>query len=116
MEITVAGVALDVAVADSVDERRTGLMGVTDLGDLDGMIFLHDVAGRVSYSMQNTLIPLDIWFIDASGVIVGTAEMEPCETTLCPSYVSPEPVDRVLETPLGVYEFEVGDRVELGSS
>jgi len=102
---------LDVAVADTSAERSQGLRRAADLGGLDGMLFIHDAEGPVSYGMRDTLIPLDIWFIDARGIIVGTSEMEPCAAEPCPSYPSPEPVLRVLETELGRYDFSVGDSV-----
>lgn len=102
---------LEVAVADTSAERSQGLRGAPDLGDLDGMLFFHDAVGPVTYGMRDTLIPLDIWFIDAAGTIVGTSEMEPCDSEPCPSYPSPEPVLWVLETELGRYDFSIGDSV-----
>lgn len=86
-------------------------MEVEDLGDLDGMLFLFETARSVTFTMRNTLIPLDIWFIDVDGVIVGTSEMEPCVAEPCVGYGSPADVLRVLETPMGRFAFEVGDRV-----
>ncbi len=75
------------------------------------MLFIHDSEEPVSYTMLDTLIPLDIWFIDAEGTIVGTLEMVPCGAEPCPSYPSPGPVLRVLETELGRYDFAVGETV-----
>ncbi|MEX1038137.1 MAG: DUF192 domain-containing protein [Acidimicrobiia bacterium] len=102
---------LTVAVADTSAERSQGLRQAVDLGGLDGMLFIHDADGPVTYGMRDTLISLDIWFIDSGGIIVGTSEMEPCDAEPCPSYPSPEPVLRVLETELGRYDFSVGDIV-----
>jgi uncharacterized membrane protein (UPF0127 family) len=109
--VVVGGEELTVAVADTSAERSQGLRGVSDLGDLDGMWFIHDAVGPVSYTMQQTLIPLDIWFIDGDGLIVGTTEMVPCQADPCPSYPSPAPVLWVLETELGRYDFATGDVV-----
>ncbi|MEX0795686.1 MAG: DUF192 domain-containing protein [Acidimicrobiia bacterium] len=102
---------LVVAVADTSAERSQGLRAALDLGGLDGMLFIHDAEGPVTYGMRDTLIPLDIWFIDALGTIVGTTEMEPCDSEPCPSYPSPSSVLRVLETELGRYDFSIGDSV-----
>ena len=109
--MVVGGERLVVAVADTSAERSQGLQAVPDLGGMDGMLFVHDAEGPVSYTMRNTLVPLDIWFIDAGGMIVGTSEMEPCDAEPCPSYSSPGPVLRVLETALGRYDFSVGNSV-----
>jgi uncharacterized membrane protein (UPF0127 family) len=104
---------LTVAVADTSAERAQGLRGAADLSGLDGMWFIHEGVGPVSYTMQQTLIPLDIWFIDGGGVIVGTTEMEPCPADPCPSYPSPEPVHWVLETELGRFDFAIGEIVTI---
>lgn len=108
--IEIDGEELIVAVADTGGERAQGLMDVDDLGDVDGMLFVFESARPVSFTMKNTRIPLDIWFISETGELIGTAEMEPCVTSPCTKYRSPDKVDRVLETPLGTYDFAVGDR------
>lgn len=100
-----------VAVADTSAERSQGLRGAPDLGGLDGMLFIHDGEATVMYGMRDTLIPLDAWFVDAGGAIVGTSAMEPCPDEPCPSYPSPVPVLWVLETELDRYDFAVGDIV-----
>lgn len=86
-------------------------MKVEDLGDLDGMIFVYDRPQFVNFTMRNTILPLDIWFIDTDGVIVGTAEMEPCVSESCLRYGSPTEVMWVLETPLSQFDFAIGDVV-----
>ncbi len=85
-------------------------MGVQNLGDLDGMLFVHDTVATVSYTMEDTVLPLDMWFIDNNGVIVATSEAQPCEAS-CESYVSSQPVAYVLETELGEFHFGIGDMV-----
>lgn len=110
--VTIGSEELWVAVADTPAERSRGLMEVDDLGELDGMLFVHDGRAVVRYTMENTLIPLDIWFIDDGGTVVGTTEMTPCTTPGdCPLYSSPVAVSVVLETPLGERDFEIGDPV-----
>jgi uncharacterized membrane protein (UPF0127 family) len=77
------------AISDSPSLRARGLMGVTDLGDLDGMLFhwRHEADG--GFWMKDTLIPLDIvWFL-ADGSFAGRASMVPCTDDPCPTY-SPE--------------------------
>lgn len=117
--ISVGETSLEVVVADTPEERAQGLMDVSALDDFgpgviedpQGMIFLFEEPRIVSFTMKNTLLPLDIWFIDASGVIVGSAEMVPCPEDPCVSYRSPAKVLSALETPLGQFDFAIGDAV-----
>ena len=81
---------------------------------LDGMLFVYDTPRSVSYHMQNTPMPLDIWWFDLNGVLIGSAEMEPCFIESCTNYRSPGPVMWVLETPRHVYEFEHEDQLSTG--
>lgn len=92
---------LEVAWADTPEERRRGLMEVEDLGDLEGMVFEFDTERSVSFTMRNTLIPLDIYFFDSDGEAVGMREMVPCESEPCPSYPADAPVRYALEVPAG---------------
>lgn len=107
--VGVGGDSLEVWVADDAAERSQGLMGVSDLPDeIDGMLFTYGSASLASYHMRDTLIPLDIWWFDETGELIGNAEMEPCLDVSCTSYRSPGPVRWVMETPAGEHAFAVG--------
>lgn len=77
---------LVVAVADTAELRRQGLMYVDDLLDLDGMLFVFAENGTRRFWMKNTLVALDIAFFDEDGGFVDGFVMEPCEVSPCPTY------------------------------
>lgn len=100
-DIVVAGTALRVAIADTAALRTRGLMGVTDLGELDGMLFVFPADTRGAFWMKDTLIPLDIWFFDAAGLLVDGLRMEPCPADPCPLYEAAGAYRYAVETPAG---------------
>lgn len=108
--IDVGDVSLTVAIAETSSQRSQGLRDVEELPDgIDGMLFVFEQTRPASFGMRDTLIPLDIWWFDAEGRLVGTTEMEPCPSSPCPTYESPGEVAWALETPMGEWEFASGD-------
>jgi uncharacterized membrane protein (UPF0127 family) len=98
---------LDLWIAESTDERSRGLMGVTDLGGADGMLFEFEQAGPYRFWMWQTPLPLDIAFFGADGDLVGTTAMAPCTEPLssdCPRYDPGAPFLVALEVPAGDLE------------
>ena len=71
---------VELAVKDH--ERQRGLMYRDRLGDDEGMLFLFEEMGPLSFWMKNTWIPLDMLFIDDDLTVVGIVEnAEPMTTT-----------------------------------
>jgi uncharacterized membrane protein (UPF0127 family) len=77
------------------------------------MLFDYHREQQTSFWMQNTLIPLDMIFISADGIVKTIhANAQPRDTTSIPSQV---PVRFVMEIPGGRSEeigLKVGDRFE----
>jgi uncharacterized membrane protein (UPF0127 family) len=74
--VTAAGAMLPVTVelARSDEERARGLMYRRELAPEAGMLFLFSETQPRSFWMKNTLLPLDMLFIDDGGRVAGLIE------------------------------------------
>jgi uncharacterized membrane protein (UPF0127 family) len=105
-------VEVSVEIADTPEERQTGLMGRTELAEDAGMLFVFEEEQQLAFFMRDTLIPLSIAYIDAEGYIVDIQDMQPLDETPVPSA---EPAQYALEVNQGFFEargIQVGDVVE----
>jgi uncharacterized membrane protein (UPF0127 family) len=93
-----------VAVADTPGLRARGLMGVVDLGVLDGMLFVWESDASSGFWMKDTLIPLDIAFFDEAGVLVDQFGMVPCADEPCEVYQPSGRYRYALEARPGAFE------------
>ena len=79
--ITVAGIEIQVEIADDEAERSKGLMFRESLPENEGMLFVYESERPLGFWMRNTLIPLDIAYIDGQGRIVDIQTMQPGDET-----------------------------------
>ena len=87
-----------VEVAKTGASQVKGLMFRKNLGEKEGMLFVFKNEGFHSFWLKNTLIPLDIVFLDKNKKVVNITEnAQPCPSDKCPSYRNQNPVKYVLE-------------------
>ena len=102
----------NIRIADTDAHRELGLMFVTHLPSEEGMLFPEDKPQIMTMWMKNTLIPLDMLFIDTHGKILcllQNTQPESLETLSCD-----KPVKAVLEIAGGEAQrrgIKVGDTV-----
>lgn len=61
-------------VASTDVQRQMGLMWRTTMAEDEGMIFLFEQEQPLSFWMRNTVLPLDLIFIDSEWKVVGSVE------------------------------------------
>ena len=71
----------NVKEAHTEEEKRKGLQDVTELPKNEGMLFFFDEPQEVSMWMQNTLIPLDIIFINEDDEVIKVVQGVPNDET-----------------------------------
>lgn len=81
-------------VAQTPDERATGLMFRSALPANEGMLFVFEHPAKQCFWMKNTLLPLSAAFISDDGTVLNIEDMKP--QTL-DSHCSVAPVRYVLE-------------------
>lgn len=104
-----------VEIADEPEEQKQGLMNRKELPTTQWMLFIFPKTAAWPFWMKNTLIPLDmIWLDDTGKVVYLHRRASPCtEWDACPWYGPKEPVARyVLEINAGQADVE---GISLGS-
>ena len=117
--VQIAGVSVVAEIADDNMERAIGLMNHTSLEENAGMLFVWSDEKTRSFWMKNTLIPLDIIFIDENKTIADITTMQPCKSLFCDSYRSKAPARYVLEVNAGFaekHDVKIGDKVKIDNS
>jgi hypothetical protein len=103
---------IQVEVAQTSDERATGLMFRQSMGANEGMLFAFEDAGTQCFWMKNTLLPLTVAFVADDGTIVNLDDMKPQTED---SHCSAKPVRFVLEMNKGWFAkmgLKPGDKLQ----
>ena len=99
-----------VELANTPQERSQGLMFRESLEG--GMLFIYQEPGMHNFWMKNTLIPLDIIWLNKDLEVIYIESAQPCKTESCHSYGPKEDSMYILELNInsGV---EVGDVMKI---
>ncbi len=114
-KIVVGKTPLHVEVASTPEKQERGLMFRQSLPEDEGMLFIFKEPQELTFWMRNTLIPLDIAFAGADGVILNIHQAKPLDESI--QYRSAGSAKYVIETNQGWFSrhgIQPGDRVVLG--
>ena len=92
-------------IPDTPQKKMKGLMFRDSMPEDHGMLFIFDADGFYSFWMKNTLIPLDMVWLDSDLTVVHIETDVPvCPGDPCPSYRPGAPARYVLELCAGTVQ------------
>ena len=108
----------EVELALTDQQRAIGLMNREKLDINKGMLFIFDASNKYGFWMKNTLIPLDIIWIDKyQKVAFISKNTQPCQNNaVCPAIAPDKEALYVLEINAGLVEqnnIQINDQVKL---
>jgi len=113
-QICFANGCIYIEIAQTPEERRKGLQARKYLGKDKGMLFIFSESQKYSFWMKDTLIPLDIvWIDDQKRIVTVMSNVLPCKTEQCPVYAPDKSALYVLEINTGSaseLSLKVGDQ------
>lgn len=113
IDVVLAGRQFKLEVADDDKEREVGLMNRKTMAVDHGMLFVFPDSKPRQFWMKNTLIGLDIAFLDEAGVVLNVEQMYPNDLTPIPSK---GPAKYAIEINLGLAEkigLKAGEHIAL---
>jgi uncharacterized protein len=104
-------------IADTPERWQKGYMFRNEVREGEGMVFLFPQPDLHSFWMKNTLVPLDIiWMDDAKTILHIEPNTPPCKADPCPTYGPVRKTSAVLEVRAGTAAAQglrVGDRLRI---
>ena len=82
MKIEIGDKEYDVSVARTEEEKEKGLQNQPELSQGEGMLFEYDEPQTVGFWMEDTMIPLDVVFIDDAYEVIAVHHGEPLSTEI----------------------------------
>jgi len=115
--VCVGETCFKVELAKTVYQIEKGLMYRKELDKDAGMLFIFEKEGIYPFWMKNTLIPLDIiWVDNGSRVVFISQNTQPCKSLICKSVFPNSKAKYVLEVNAGVVDkigLKVGDSLKI---
>ncbi|MBI2105767.1 DUF192 domain-containing protein [Candidatus Woesearchaeota archaeon] len=107
----------NVEIADNQIERAQGLMFRNYLEEDSGMLFIFQEENFYGFWMKNTLIPLDIiWINENKEIVFIKRDAQLCNEEECSSIIPDKKARYVLEINSNLtekYNIKIGDKIEI---
>ena len=81
-KITIGNKSYQVSLAETEEEQMKGLQDVHTLPEDEGVLFVFEEPGEVGFWMKDTLIPLDIIYINDDDVVIAVEQGVPGDETI----------------------------------
>jgi len=111
-----SGRSIVAVIADTPEREMYGYMFQREVKDTEGMVFVYPEAGMHPFWMKNTLVPLDIIWMDDAFAVLHIETAPPCKADPCPSYGTPRMSRYTIELKAGAASREglkVGDTIQV---
>lgn len=103
---------IDIEIADDNQQRQTGLMFRDKMAETEGMLFIFDTEEPQAFWMHNTILPLDILYVNSKMEIVKIIKnAKPFDDSSLPSV---KPAQYVVEVVAGYCDklgIKEGDKI-----